>query len=636
MKQLASLLVIFLAVCFCFALDYVLTIEMNPVFEIPKTLFGIFFEDINFAVDGGLYAELIRNRSFEHTFVFDGWSLRFDEELVDVSIESSEPLNVNNKNYLRIYFKGSDEEVMLINTGYGGIPLKINEVYVLSFYVRTNAFCGEVSVSIENKKEEKFAEGTIKIQKEISNWTKLFIEFVPRVTTLNSQFVMRIKGRGELHLDMISLMPKTTWYGMRKDLVEVLKELKPGFLRFPGGCLVEGDSLQNAYRWKDTIGPVEQRKTNKNLWGYYQSYGIGFYEYLLLAEYLGAEPVPIFNSGISCQVRGAEYCPMENLNEWVQDVLDFLEFANGPVDSYWGSIRAKLGHPEPFNVKYIGIGNENWGDKYHERFECFQKAIKTKYPDIKIVFSGPPSYEGSNFRYALRWAKENNVDIFDEHIYAPPEWFLANNNRYDRYYRDGPMVMIGEYAAHSPGRQNNWQAALAEAAFLTGIIRNSDVVIMSSYAPLFNRVGGSQWVPDLIWFDSTRVFLTPSYFVQKLYIENIGNYLLPSKLSNEDLEMVGYKFKSIYHVCTYDPESRQIVIFLVNPWPEDRNLQICLVGGFKIKDVEIIRAFGSFTMTNSFEEYSIVPTNEKLMANYENMSFVVKGYSFNVLRIYVE
>lgn len=637
MKRLSTLTLCVLLSLVSLASDHVLSVTVNPVHQIPKTLFGIFFEDINHALDGGINAELINNGSFEHSFPFDGWSLNFDEELSSVSLADVRPLNMNNKNHLKVQLKSSDTQVTLTNIGYNGIPLVVGEECIVSFYVRTVDFSGKISVSLENKKGEKFAEGFVTLGKRIDDWTKVSVEIIPRTTVTNAQFVMKIKGKGELHLDMISLMPKETWHWMRKDLVETLKELNPGFMRFPGGCLVEGDSLQNAYRWKDTVGPIEERKPKRNLWGYQQSYGVGFYEFLLLAEYLGAEPVPIFNAGISCQVRGAEYAPIENLDEWIKDVLDFLEFANGPVDSHWGSLRAKLGHPEPFKVKYIGIGNENWGDQYHERFKLFQDAIKCKYPEVQIVFSAPPSYEGSNFRYAMKWAKENNVDVFDEHIYASPEWFLANANRYDRYDRTGPKIMLGEFAAHTAGRQNNWQAALAEAAFLTGVVRNSDVVLMASYAPLLNRVGLSQWVPDLIWFDSTRVFLTPSYFVQKLYSKVNGNYLIPSELSDEELHQVGYRFKSLYHVCTYDAESKCVVIFIVNPWPEDRNVEIRFTENVRIKgNVEVVRILGSVADTNNFESYPIVPVHEQLITTFQVMNLVVKGYSFNVLTMAVE
>ncbi len=637
MRERLVFYVLILITCISPASDHTLRIEMNAASEIPRTLFGVFFEDINHAVDGGLYAELIKNGSFEHSFAFDGWTMRFDEEFVEISLDNTNSLNSNNKNYVKVKSESASAEVILINTGYGGIALKAGESYLASFYAREKSFVGEIQISIENKRGDKSAEGFVKLERQLDDWIKITIRLVPRSTVSNSQFVMRIKGLGELHLDMISLMPEDNWYGMRKDLLKVLKELKPGFVRFPGGCLVEGDSLANAYRWKDTIGPVEKRKSNRNLWGYHQSYGIGFYEYLLLAEYLGAEPVPIFNAGISCQVRGAEYCPMDQLDEWIQDVLDFLEFANGPVDSYWGQIRAQLGHPEPFNVKYVGIGNENWGDQYHERFKVFRAAIKQRYPEVEIVFSGPPSYEGSNFRYAMRWARENAVEIFDEHIYASPEWLLANAGRYDRYDRAGPKIMLGEYAAHGPGRQNNWQAALAEAAFLTGVIRNSDVVIMASYAPLFNRFGMSQWVPDLIWFDSTRFFLTPNYFVQKMYVDHLGDQLIQSEMTNEELALIGYKYKAIYHVCTYNSKSNEVTIFVVNPWPEDRTIEIQLEN-IKIREkVSLISLHGSPTDINSFDDYAIIPIAEEIVCNGNKIvDFVAKGYSFNVIKIAVE
>lgn len=613
------------------------TSDLGP--PIPKTLFGIFFEDINHAVDGGLYAELIMNRSFEYTNKLEGWNIQIKDTLDSKAyVDNKSPINKNNTNYLKLEFKSDKSEIVIRNSGYGGILLQKGEKYILSYYVKGDTeFEGTIKFTLEDKRGKLYSKAYILTQKFSKEWKKISTEFLIDEGISEAQFVIYVKGIGNLCLDMISLSPKKTWNGMRIDLVEMLKELKPGFMRFPGGCLVEGDSLNNAYRWKDTIGKIEERKTNRNLWGYHQSYGIGFYEYLLLCEYIGAEPVPIFNTGISCQVRGAEYCSMEGLKEWVQDILDFIEFANGPVSTHWGGIRASLGHPEPFKVKYIGIGNENWGEEYHKRFQVFWKTIKEKYPEIKIIFSGPPSYEGSAFRQAWNFAREIGVDIFDEHIYTTPEWFLANSDRYSKYPREGPKVMVGEYAAHTVGRRNNLQSALAEAVFMTELEKNSDVVIMASYAPLFNRISWSQWVPDLIWFDNTKAFGTSNYYVQKIFSENRGDFLLKSSLTEEQLILIGYKFKSLYHVCSYDSNKKEIIIKVVNPWVEDRSIRIDIKGKMELNgDGKVIEILSKNPLDeNYFDDIKIFP-REKEIKNLEN-SFVYnfKAYSITILRLKV-
>jgi len=383
---------------------HVLTIDpSNPGPEISPLLYGVFFEDINHAVDGGLYAELVRNRSFEHKDPLEGWVAVFETGCqATFSVDSDLPLNENNPHYLTFDIESENRSVSLSNNGYDGIPLKEGKRYEFSAFIRGNSeYSGEITVLLTDEKSNKIVEASLGSAFG-GEWEKYSVEFVIPEDCGNGRLLLTLKGAGEVCLDMISLFPEENWNGMRVDLLNMLEELKPGFVRFPGGCLVEGDSLENAYRWKDTIGPVEERKANYNLWGYHQSYGIGFFEYLLLSEHLEAEPIPIFNSGMSCQVRGAEYCPIDEMDEWIENVLDFIEFANGPKNSLWGSKRVELGHPEPFNVKYIGIGNENWGTEYHDRFPMFRDAVKAKYPEIIIVFSGPPSYEGASFNRAWR------------------------------------------------------------------------------------------------------------------------------------------------------------------------------------------------------------------------------------------
>lgn len=501
--------------------------------EIPSTLFGIFFEDINHAVDGGLYAELVRNRSFEHFFNLEGWEIELDEgawaEVRDIN-----GLNEKNPTYLRIGINIGDQIVRVINLGYDGIPVMHGREYCLSLFAR-NAGISPVRLFIEVEgvnRSKCTTSGIFEVTE--SHWKRYSTLLSGVRDECHGQLVITAYGPGVVDLDMISFMPCDSWNGLRGDLLQMLAELTPGFIRFPGGCLVEGASIENAYRWKETIGPVETRPTKPNLWGYHQSFGIGFDEYFLLADLLGAEPVPIVNAGISCQVRGAQFVPLDKMTEWVQDALDLIEYARGLADRGWGAKQAKNLRSDPFSLHFLGIGNENWGPEYHRRFRLFQEAIKGRYPEIQLIFSAPPSFAGPTFDLAWRWAKENRIDIVDEHIYASPQWFLANVERYTLYDREGPKVMVGEFAAHTVGNRNNLEAALAEAAFMTGLERNSDVVVMASYAPLFGRFGWSQWAPNLIWFDGTQVYGTPSYYVQKLFSNNRGDVIIGSSLDIEE------------------------------------------------------------------------------------------------------
>ncbi|WP_214079521.1 MULTISPECIES: alpha-L-arabinofuranosidase C-terminal domain-containing protein [unclassified Mesotoga] len=617
---------------------HVLTIDpSNPGPEISPLLYGVFFEDINHAVDGGLYAELVRNRSFEHRDPLEGWVAVFETGCqATFSVDSDLPLNENNPHYLTFDIESENRSVSLSNNGYDGIPLKEGKRYEFSVFIRGNSeYSGEITVLLTDEKSNTIVEASLGSVFG-AEWEKYSVEFVIPEDCGNGRLLLTLKGAGEVCLDMISLFPEENWNGMRVDLLKMLEELKPGFVRFPGGCLVEGDSLENAYRWKDTIGPVEERKANYNLWGYHQSYGIGFFEYLLLSEHLEAEPIPIFNSGMSCQVRGAEYCPIDEMDEWIENVLDFIEFANGPKNSLWGSKRVELGHPEPFNVKYIGIGNENWGTEYHDRFPMFRDAVKAKYPEIIIVFSGPPSYEGASFNRAWRWARENEVEILDEHMYAVPEWMLRNTDRYDKYDRSGPKVMLGEYAAHAAGTRNTLQAAMAEAALMTGLERNSDIVFMAAYAPLFNRPGWSQWTPDLIWFDNARVYGTPSYHVQKLFNENLGDVVIPSELTDENLEVIGYWFKSLYHVCEYDRETENLIIKIVNPWPEEKEVRVEIGEKLEIRGQGevILMTSDSIFDENTFQNPDkVLPKKYDLSGLSNEFTFTFAENSITILRL---
>lgn len=529
----------------CAAADVDLTVYTDePSHVISPVLYGLFFEDINFAADGGLYAELIRNRSYEFENSLFGWStVEQKGGQVQLEVLDEKPLNANNPHYLRLTTSGNGAPVGIKNAGYHGIVVKKGSRYLFSVYARSaNEFDGILFVRLESKSGDIL--GQTRIGRINADWQKYSAMIESKADEEDAELVLLPRGNGSIDLDMVSLFPEDTWKrqsnGLRADLVQMLADMKPSFIRFPGGCIVEGKDLANAYRWKDTIGDPAERKLNWNRWAgwkkppeYYQSYGLGFYEFFRLCDDIGAEPLPILNCGMSCQYQDAQLVPLDQLEPYVQDTLDLIEYANGPADSTWGAKRAAAGHPEPFHLKYLGVGNEQWGDQYFERYRIFYKAIKAKYPDIQIVTTSGPGSDGQ--WYDLAWGKFKSgtpADIVDEHYYRPPQWFLQNTERYDSYDRKGPKVFAGEYAAHHPDRKNDLSAALAEAAFMTGLERNSDVVVMASYAPLFARTDSTQWAPDLIWFNKTTVYGTPSYYVQKLFSTRRGSTYLKNELND--------------------------------------------------------------------------------------------------------
>lgn len=508
--------------------------------EISPSLYGIFFEDINYAGDGGLYAELIQNRSFEFPDPMYSWSINvIGKDKAGYAIEKRDPLSSKNPHYLRIVISSLDKGVLLSNQGYQGICLKKGEYYIVTLYARSpDGGIKNINFEVSDRK------GNIGFKDVISDIDKKWKKFEKVVRCDqdidDGRFLISIREKGIIDLDFISLFPQNTWKGrkngLRFDLVKWLYDLKPSFVRFPGGCLVQGRNMNEAYRWKLTIGEPSERPVIPNFWGYHQSLGLGFYEYFLLCEDLGAEPIPVINCGMAFQ--GGNYTdmvPLDKLDEYVQDALDLIEFANGSIDTKWGSLRAKLGHPQPFNLKYIEIGNEQWGPEYYVRYEKFYDAIKKKYPNIKVIFGVGPSPSGKIFDDGWNWVKKTGkADLVDEHYYMSPEWFLNNVDRYSTYDKKGPKVYVGEYAAHGVGRRNNLEAALAEAAYLLSIEKYSDVVSMISYAPLFGKEGAIQWQPNLIWFDNKSSYATPSYYVLKILNENKGRYILPFKLFTLD------------------------------------------------------------------------------------------------------
>lgn len=517
----------------------------NIVKEISPDLYGIFFEDINYGADGGLYGELVANNSFEY---FDRDEITDKrkmcwEPLGDVvfDILSIEPLNSTHTNYARI---SGSKGAGIRNLGFcrEGVAIKRGSRYNFSVYARAEAET-ELEIVISDR-EAIYAKGNITISSK--EWKKYELAMIGEADCREAFLEIRLAEGGMAELEFVSFFPENvTSYGLRQDMMDMLRELKLKFMRFPGGCIVEGRSYANMYQWKDTIGPREGRRLDWNRWqmeeyqwlggnseDYFQSFGLGYYEYFLLCEDIGAKPLPVMNVGMTCQWHEGLLVELDRLDAWIQDILDLIEFANGDESTVWGKKRIELGHREPFNLEYIGIGNEQWGMEYFERYEIFADRINKVYPDIKLITSAGWTAEGEHFDLAYKWMSENKDKAYavDEHFYKSPEWFLENVNRYDNYDRSLPKVFAGEYAAHTSDRveerKNNFYAALCEAAFLTGVEKNADHVVMACYAPLFARTGHNQWQPDLIWFDKTSVYGTPSYYVQKLFSNNYGDKLV--------------------------------------------------------------------------------------------------------------
>ncbi|MEA1848694.1 alpha-L-arabinofuranosidase C-terminal domain-containing protein [Chryseobacterium sp. MHB01] len=619
--------------------------------KIQPTMYGIFFEDINFAADGGLYAELIKNRSFEFDEPLTGWkqpntktlSPNLDSGFLTIITDKSK----TNKNYARITV-WNDKNYSLENEGFRGIGLHQGEKYDLSFNLENvsgNISAVNASLIDENGKVISSVSTIIKG----GGWQKYNTVFTPSKTVEKAKLHITFTGKGIVNMDMISLFPQDTWKGrkggMRKDLVQKLYDLQPGFLRFPGGCIVEGRTLAERYQWKKTIGKVEDRENLINKWNngfahrltpdYWQSFGLGFFEYFQLAEDLGAEPLPILSCGMACQFNTAELVKMEDLDPYVQDALDLIEFANGDSSTKWGKIRAEMGHPKPFNMKFIGVGNEQWGADYIERYKVFEKAIHTKYPDIKIISGSGPSPDGEFFDYGWKELKKLNAQIVDEHYYNSPEWFMENAGRYDKYDRSGPKVFAGEYAAQSvgvvkPDNKNNWLTALSEAAFMTGLERNADVVTMTSYAPLFAHAEGWQWTPDLIWFNNLKSYATPNYYVQKLFSNNKGTDLI--KISENGKSLKGEN--NLYASAVRDLKKGEIIIKIVNSNPKETSVEI------NSKNIKIGSQLTKIVLTstglsdeNNFQSETISPKEETQTIKRGKISVEIPANSLVILKM---
>lgn len=620
--------------------------------KISENLFGIFFEDLNYAADGGLYAELVQNRSFEYNpsdvnwnknphnnwYFFTSWDLeRKNGGICTVSLETDTPIHINNPHYLVFdaLTIGADG-VGIRNDGFDGIVLQKGSTYNFSAFMRMLDGT-DVPIVIRlidnNNKQAVLAEA--KLTLDSKDWKKYEATLVPTVQTDNASLVILFKKKSKTAIDMVSLFPADTFKGrkngLRRDIAEKIAELKPSFMRFPGGCLAHGDGISNIYNWKNTIGPVEQRKGERNIWNYYQSYGLGYFEYLQFCEDIGAKPIPVVAAGVSCQNSGRtrgtgqEAIPMEDMSSYIQDVLDLIEYCNGTATSTWGKKRAEAGHPAPFNLEYLGIGNEDKITKDFEvRFKMIVDAVRKKYPKIKIIGTSGPASDGEDFEKGWKTAISENVSTVDEHYYKSPDWFLKNLNRYDRYSRTAPKVYLGEYASWG----NKLFNALAEAAYMTGLERNGDVVEFASYAPLLARIGHTQWNPDLIYFDGKDVYPTVNYYVQQLFSVNRGNIyfdnIINVKDSNETQPVS----------CLKDKATGDLILKFVNTTDREKEVHVNLSQFKKLgKQASLYVLKGDKDATNTRENgCSIVPV-ESAFKPQKAFDYIMPPYSLSVITI---
>lgn len=649
--------------------------------KIQEDMIGLFFEDINYAADGGLYAEMLENRSFEfldcsgsvgdyyvkHDCGYGWYPTEDDNSSMEYVMGS--PVDRNNPHYLR--FTAMQAGTGFWNKAYDGVSLIKGKSYKVSFYARMVSYKGDLLVSVE-KGGKKYAEAEVICihmpEKTWQRWNRYEVVLTAEEDIRGGHFTIALLQEGIVEFDFISMMPQDAVAGIfRKDLFELLKGLKPGFLRFPGGCIIEGNTLDNRYRWKESVGKPEGRRANFNRWAvhgtcaendwhteyshYNQTLGLGFYEYFLLCEMIGAKAIPVLNVGLACQYQSYELVEpgTPEFEEYVQDALDLIEFANGPVDTRFGKIRADMGHPASFNLTMLGIGNEQWQtDKvdFFSRYEAFEKAIHERYPDIRLIGSAGPDITSERYKAAWDFYKEkvpqkkNFCYAVDEHYYVKPDWFYEHTDFYDEYPRD-VKVFSGEYAAHPASGMNMPYAntlggALAEAAFMTGVERNADVVVLASYAPLFARVGYAQWSPDMIWFDEICAYGTPSYYVQKLYGENLGTLTVP--MNGQERELRKHQ---IYANVSYDEHRKEFIIKAVNRVDFEQKIEI-IAGDSDAEAAEKIPfSFATeakyMLLTGKPDDYNSIEEMNKIVVKEANAEFdgslVLPPNSFVVVRI---
>lgn len=632
---------------------------LKPGAEIQKTMYGIFFEDINYAADGGLYAEMIKNRSFEFPQALQGWKTAGNVKIMDDG-----PFE-RNPHYARLSDPGhAHKRTVLENEGFFGMGIEKDHEYRFSVWARVPD--GKPSklrvefVDVLREEHGRMNFDRVKLDIDSKEWKKYTATFKSSETHAKAYVRIFLDDKETVDVEHVSLFPTDTFNGhengMRKDLAQALADLKPGVFRFPGGCIVEGSDLDTRYQWKNSVGPVENRPLNQNRWqytfthrfypDYYQSYGLGFYEYFLLSEEIGSEPLPILSVGLACQYQNDDmsaHVPVDQLDSYVQDALDLIEFANGDVTTTWGKLRADMGHPAPFNLKYLGIGNEQWGPEYPERLEVFVKALRKAHPEIKLVGSSGPDPDGEKFDYL--WPEMNRLgaDLVDEHFYRPVDFFKKAATRYDNYPRKGAKVFAGEYACHEDGKAwNHYYAALMEAAFMTGLERNADIVHMATYAPLFAHVEGWQWRPDMIWFDNLKTVRTCSYYVQQLYSVYKGTNVMPLTMGNQPVTGAEGQ-EGLFATACLDKATNQYYVKIVNVSKKDLTVPVALKvkkpkAAVADRDVHCIRfSCGDPDAENTVEHPNrITPTESHFSMTGNTLQAHIPAESFSVFVIPVQ
>ena len=616
---------------------------------IQSTMYGIFFEDINFGADGGLYAEMVENRSFEFPQQLMGWNT-----FGKVQVNDANPAFDRNPHYVILKESGHrDKFTGLENRGFFGMGLKKGMDYHFSVYART-AGSSQIRVELVGSDDEVMTKQQIAIAG--NNWKKYTVTLKSPKTDAKGLMRIYLEGKGSVDLDHVSLFPADAWKGLlRADLVKDLKDLNPGVFRFPGGCIVEGTDLNSRYQWKNSVGPAENRPLNENRWNYtfphrlfpnyYQSYGLGFYEFFLLSEEIGAQALPVLSCGLACQFQNDDkdeavcHVAVDDLQPYIDDALDLIEFANGGTDTKWGKLRADMGHPAPFNLQQIGVGNEQWGPLYPVRLEKFMKAIRAKYPKMKIVGTSGPSpddNDGKQFSYGWEQMKKLKADLVDEHYYRDQDWFMNNVTRYDNYDRKGPKVFAGEYACHVkedpadfPTAKNVFEAALAEAAIMTGFERNADIVHMATYAPLFAHVEGWQWRPDLIWMDNLTTVRTPNYYVQQLYGQNPGTHVL--SLQEGKKPVTGQD--GLCASAVYDKNTNGYIVKMTNTSTEPKEVVITFKGVKSLGNGKVTTLHADrMDAANTIEKNNVVPKTADVQADGNVLRTTIPAKTFAVYR----
>lgn len=632
-----------------------LTIGKEKRKEIPEGMFGIFFEDINYSADGGLYAEMLENRAFEfvkakgtkgaYETSYDGgygWTRYPLQSDVAIQFQTDAPFYRETPHYAVIRTTAGEQGIS--NKAYEGVSVEKEILYSITVIAKALIKPCEMEIGITDKDNQPIGCTTIHVVE--GDWKEYHCTLRVERSVRNGQFIILLKEKGELALTYVSMMPQNAVGGIfRRDIYQALEDLNPGFIRFPGGCVVEGSTMENRYRWKDTIAPPYARRPNWNRWAvhdaveekgyetefshYNQSLGLGFYEYFLLCEKLNAKPIPIINVGLACQFQSDEAVSVssDEFHEYIQDALDLIEFANGGSDTFWGKKRIDMGHEASFNLEFIGIGNEQWETEridYFRRYEIFEEQIHRIHPEIQLIGSAGPDVHSEKYEkawnfYTSRYENSSQfVAAVDEHYYMPPRWFHDHVDFYDEYQRK-IHIFAGEYAAHSANRDNNWETALAEATFMTGLEKNADIIRFAAYAPLLARIGFTQWKPDLIWFDDIKCVLTPNYYVQMLYSKYTGVYTLNTFTDSDS--------HGIYCSASLSKEN-QYYIKLINTNNYDVNLSLEFSEG-TISKIKHIKLSAELSDCNTINYPNMVTPKEAILNGKSEIK--IAPYSFNVL-----